>query len=89
MLMNVSCVMFARVVPQVLFSGLIIESKESLCFTIKEPEIPRFHSSWMLSFDGVVNNANGSGVVNVYGSWWLWMTKFFKDKLHDFGLLCI
>jgi hypothetical protein len=34
----------------------------------------------MLLFDGVVNNANSSGVVNVYGSWWLWMTKFFRDK---------
>ncbi len=45
MLMNVSCVMFGRVVAQVLLSKLIIESKESLCFTIKEPEIPHFHSS--------------------------------------------
>ena len=43
----------------------------------------------MLLFDGVVNNANSSGVVNVYGSWWLWMTKFFKDKPDDFGFLCI
>jgi hypothetical protein len=43
----------------------------------------------MLLLDGVVSNANSSGVVNVYGSWWLWMTKFFKDKSDDFGLLCI
>jgi hypothetical protein len=39
MLMNVGCVMFGRVVAQVLLSGLIIESKESLSFTIEEPEI--------------------------------------------------
>jgi hypothetical protein len=45
MLMNVSCVMFGRVVAQVLLSRLIIESNELLCFTIKEPEIPHFHSS--------------------------------------------
>ncbi len=38
--------------------------------------------------DGVVKNANSCGVVNVYGSWWLWI-KFFKDKLDAFGLLCI
>ncbi len=44
MLMNVSCVMFGRVVAQVLLSGLMIESKELLCFSIKEPEIPLFHS---------------------------------------------
>ncbi len=23
------------------------------------------------------------------GNWWLWKTKFFKDKPDDFGLLCI
>jgi hypothetical protein len=44
MLMNVSCVMFGSVVAQVLLSGLIIESKDLLSFTIKEPEIPYFHS---------------------------------------------
>ncbi len=45
MLMNVSCVMIGRVVAQVLLSGFIIELKELLCFTIKEPEIPHFHST--------------------------------------------
>jgi hypothetical protein len=45
MLMNVSCVMFGRVVAQVLLSGLIRELKELLCVTIKESEIPHFHSS--------------------------------------------
>jgi hypothetical protein len=44
MLMNISRVMFGRVVAQVLLARLIIESKESLSFTIKEPEIPHFHS---------------------------------------------
>jgi hypothetical protein len=39
--------------------------------------------------DDVFKNANSSGVVNAYGSWWLWMTKFVKDKPDDFGLLCI
>jgi hypothetical protein len=45
MLMNVSYVMFGREVAQVLLAGLIMESKELLSFTIKEPEIPRFHSA--------------------------------------------
>jgi hypothetical protein len=44
LLMIVSSVMFGRVVAQVLLSRLMIELKESLCFTIKEPEIPHFHS---------------------------------------------
>ncbi len=45
LLMNVSCVMFGRVVAQVFLSGLVIKSKELLRFTIKEPEIPHVHSS--------------------------------------------
>jgi hypothetical protein len=42
--MNVSGVMFGRVVAQLIVARLIIESKELLSFTIKEPEIPHFHS---------------------------------------------
>jgi hypothetical protein len=45
MLMNVSRVMFRREVTQGLLAGLIKELKESLGFTIKEPEVPHFHSS--------------------------------------------
>jgi hypothetical protein len=43
----------------------------------------------MLLLDGDVDNGNSCGVVNVDGSWWLWMTKFFKDEPDDFCLLCI
>jgi hypothetical protein len=50
---------------------VIIQLKELLCFTIKEPEIPHFHSVLTLLHDGAVNNANSCGVVNYYGSWWL------------------
>jgi hypothetical protein len=45
--------------------------KETLSFTIKEPEIPHFHSTLLLSLDGVINNAASCGVVNVDESWWL------------------
>jgi hypothetical protein len=54
-LINISRVMFGRVVAQVLLAGLIIESKESLSFTIKEPEISDFHSVILLLFDGNIN----------------------------------
>ncbi len=89
MLMNVSCVMFGRVVAKIILAGLIMEPKEMLSFTINEPEILHFHSARPLLLDGVGNNANSCGVVNVDGSCWLWMTKFFKDKPDDFGFLCI
>jgi hypothetical protein len=89
MLINISRVIFGRVVTQVLLTGLIIESKESLSFTIKEPEISHFHCALLLLFDGNINNAHSCGVVNVDESWWLWMTKFFKDKAYDFGFLSI
>ncbi len=45
MFMNISRVMFGRDVSQVPLAWLIIESKESLSFTIKEPEISHFHSA--------------------------------------------
>jgi hypothetical protein len=64
MLMNVYCMMYGRVVAQVLLLRLIIESKGLLSFTIKESEIPHFHSVQMVLFDGVVNNADSCGVVN-------------------------
>jgi hypothetical protein len=44
MLMNVSRVIFGRLVTQGFLAGLIIESKEPLSFTIKEPEISDFHN---------------------------------------------
>jgi hypothetical protein len=42
-----------------------------------------------LTFDGVIYNANSCGVVNVDGSGWLWVDKFFKEKTYDLGLLGI
>ncbi len=89
MLINVSRVMFGRVLTQVHLAGLIIESKELLGFTVKELEIPHFYIPLSLLFDGVINIANSFGVVNMDGSWWLWMAKFFKDKPYDFGFLSI
>jgi len=42
-----------------------------------------------LAFDGVVDNADCSCIVNVNGNWWLWVAKFFKDNSQDLGFLCI
>ncbi len=40
-------------------------------------------------FDGIVENANGGSVVNVNWHRWLWVSKFGKSKMEDFGFLCI
>ncbi len=40
-------------------------------------------------FGGVIDDSNGSGVVNVYWCWRLWMAKFIQGKAQDFGFLGI
>jgi hypothetical protein len=51
--------------------------------------ITHFHGAGALPFDSVIDNANGSSVVNVYWCWRLWMPKFVQGKTNDFGFLDI
>ena len=48
-----------------------------------------FHSAGALAFDGVVDNADGGGVVNMYGRWGLGMSQLFQRQSEDFCFLCI
>ncbi len=48
-----------------------------------------FHGAGLLSLAGVIDDSNGSGVVNVYWCWRLWMAKFIQGYAQDFGLLGI
>ncbi len=89
MLMNVSRVVFRWIVAQVVLTGLIIKFEVFLCFAIQQPEVPHLHCTGILAFDHVIDNANGSGVVNVNGCRWLWMAKFQEGKLQDLGFLRI
>ncbi len=43
----------------------------------------------MLPLDGVVDNSNGSGVVDVYWCWQLWMAEFIRGEAQDFRLVGI
>ena len=75
-LMYVRWMMFGRIVSQVLETWVIMELKNVLCFLIHEPPVSHFHCAGTLSFDGVIANAYGGGVVDVDWDFWLWMAQF-------------
>ncbi len=89
MLMNVSHVVFGWIFAQIFLARLIIKSELFLCFAIQQPEVAHLNCTGMLAFDHVIDDANGSGVVDVNGCRWLWMAKFQEGKLQDLGFLSI
>jgi hypothetical protein len=88
-LMNVGRVVFRRIIAHVFLSGLIMKFEILLSFSVQEPELTHFHGAGALLFDSVVDNANGSSIVNVYWCWRLWMPKLVQGKPKDFGFLGI
>jgi hypothetical protein len=42
-----------------------------------------------MAFDRAIDNANGSGVVDMNGCQWLWMAEFQEGKSQDLGFLSI
>jgi hypothetical protein len=80
MLMNVNRVVFRWIVAQINLTGLIIKFELFLCFAIQQPEVPLIHCTGTLAFDCVIDDANGSGVVDVSGCQWLWMAEFQEGK---------
>ena len=89
MSMNVSCVVFRRVIAHVFLSRLIMKFEIRLSFLVQQPEVMHFHGAGALTFDSVIDNANGSSVANVYWCWRLWMPKLVQGKPKDFGFLGI
>jgi hypothetical protein len=87
--MNVSRVVFRWIVAQVFLTGKKIKFEVCLGFAIQQQEVLHFHCMGMLAFDCVIDYANGSGVVDVNGLWWLWMAEFKEGKLQDLGFLSI
>ncbi len=67
MLMNVGCVVFRRIIAHVFLFGLIIKFEILLSFPVQQPEVTHFHGSGALTFDSVIDNANGSSVVSCIG----------------------
>ncbi len=89
MLMNVVCVVLRRIIAHVFLSGLIMKFEIFLIFPIQQPEVTHFHGAGALTFDRVIDNANGSSVVNVYWCWQVWMPKLVQGKPKGFGFLGI
>ena len=89
MLINVSRVVFRRIIAYVFLSGLIMKFEILLSFPVQQPEVMHFHGTGALTFDSVIDNANGSSVVNVNWCWRLWMPKLVQGKTKDFGFLGI
>ncbi len=89
MLVYVGHVVFRGIIAQVFLSGLIVKREVLLSFPIKQPEVPHFHGTGALAFDCIFDDADGGSVVNVNRCRWLWVSKFGKSEMEDFGLLCV
>ncbi len=89
MLVYVGSVVFRGIIAQVFLPRLIVKFEVLLSFPIKQPEVPHFHGTGALVFDGIVDNANGGSVVDVNRRRWLWVSEFGKSEMEDFGFLCI
>ncbi len=87
--MNVGCVVFRRIITHVFLSRLTLKFEILLSFPVQQPEVMHFHGAGVLTFDSVIDNANGSSVVNVYWCWQLLMPKLVQGKPKDFGFLSI
>jgi hypothetical protein len=88
-LMNAGCVVFRRIIAHVFLSELIMKFETLLSFPVQQPEVTHFHGAGALTFDSVIDNANGSSVVNVCWCWRLRMSKLIQGKTKDFGFLGI
>ncbi len=56
---------------------------------ITHPKISHFHRARSLSFDGVVRNAYGGGIVAMNGCFWLRMAQFFKGHTRNDALFAV
>ena len=69
-------VFLAGVVPEIFGAGMLGETEHALGLLAEEPEISHLHGTRSLPFDGIVDDAYGGCVVNVYRGGWLGMSHF-------------
>ncbi len=89
MLMYVGRVVFRGIITQVFLPGLVVKFEVLLCFTVEKPEVPHLYCLGALSFDGIVDNADGGSVVNVNWYRQLWVSEFGKSETGDLGFLSV
>ena len=71
-----SVMIFSWITYQVLLHCMPYNSVLFFVNLIARVEIPHFHQTSLVAFDGTIDNTNGGFIVAVDGSWWLWMAKF-------------
>jgi hypothetical protein len=82
-------VVFTLVVGKILFSGVPFDIVDILCFFIANPKISHFHRSRSLSFDSVVCNSDGCGVIAMDQCFWLGMAQLFEGQSKNHALFTI
>lgn len=80
---------FARVIYNIFKTLMMLEITKYLYVPIMEPKVACFHSAQFLTFEGIVQNSDHGGVINVDGHERLRMAKILEDKLHGFSFFCI
>ncbi len=82
-------VVLALIICKVFFAGKVFDVKFSLFYCVCNPEELHFHGPGMLTFDGVVGNANSGQVAAIYGNGRLRVAHFFEGKSKNSGLFAI
>lgn len=77
------CVVFGVVVSVVVGAGLPIDVVMALLDAVADPVVAHVNCTGTLLPDGVVGDADGGGVVGLYGCGGLWVAHFFKDCADD------
>ena len=74
-----SWVMFCDVVRPIFVSRNPVNEKLSLLYTIRDPVEPHVDRFRSLVLDGAICESYGGSVVNLDGSWRLWVPKFLQS----------
>ena len=73
-------VVLGVVVAQILLPWMMADGQNALCLLTQQPKISHVHRSRSLPFDGVVDDADGRGVVAMDGDGGLRVPHFFKGE---------
>ena len=82
-------VVLALVVCKILLPGVPFNFVDILCFFVTYPKISHFHRSRSLSFDSVVCDADGGGIVAMYRCSRLGMSQFFEGESKNYTFFAI
>jgi hypothetical protein len=82
-------VVFTLVISKILFSRVPFDIIHILGNLITHPKISHFCQARSLSFDGVVCNAYGGGIVAMNGCFWLRMALFFESHTKNHALFAV